>query len=97
MTRSISAHATNIFMEKTFQFRMALFYSFFALGTLTTVTIFLNLKKSVLPKITDPARETQCVHRVSICKLLTTFLGTNWACLFDSIHTGGLIVIQLLD
>ena len=27
-------------------------------------TIFPNLKKSVLPKITDPARETQCVHRV---------------------------------
>ena len=83
MTRSNSAHATNIFMEKTFQFRMALFYSFFALGTLTTVTIFLNLKKSVLPKITDPARETQCVHRVYICKLLMTFLGTDWACLFD--------------
>ena len=51
----------------------------------------------VVTKITDPARETQCVHRVDICKLLTTFLGTNWACLFDYIHTGGLIVIQLLD
>ena len=44
MTRRFSAHAMNIFMKKKIQFRMALFYPFFTLGTQATVTIFLNLK-----------------------------------------------------
>ena len=44
MTRRFSAYVMGIFMRKRIQFRMALFYPFFTLGTLTTVTIFLNLK-----------------------------------------------------
>ena len=43
MARRFSAHVMSIFMKKI-QFRTALFYPCFTLGTLATVTIFLNLK-----------------------------------------------------
>ena len=97
MTRRISAHMMNIFLKK-FQFRMALFYPIFTMKTLTTVTTFLNLKSCFAEdNLTDPTPDTLCVQRVNICKLLIAFLGTDWACLFDSIHTSDLIVIQLMD
>ena len=87
----------NIFLKK-FQFRMALFYPIFTMKTLTTVTTFLNLKSCFAEdNLTDPTPETLCVQRVNICKLLIAFLGTDWACLFDSIHSSDLIVIQLMD
>ena len=66
----------NIFMKKKIQFRMALFYPFFTLGTLATVTIFLNLK-TCFAEENWLARKTQCVHRVNICKLLMTLLGAQ--------------------
>ena len=82
IARKISAHAMNIFMIKNFEW--SYFTQFFYIGTITTVTIFLNLKKSVLPKITDPAHKTQCVHRVNIFQAqirhvyLIKFTQTDW-------------------
>ena len=66
----------NFFMKKKIQFRMALFYPFFTLGTLATVTIFLNLK-TCFAEENWLARKTQCVHRVNICKLLMTLLSAR--------------------
>ena len=42
ISREISAHAMNIFMIKNFEWPY--FTQYFTLGTITTVTIFLNLK-----------------------------------------------------
>ena len=94
MTRRISAHMMKIFL-KNFNFEWPYFTQFFSQFFVTT---FLNLKSCFAEdNLTDPTPETLCVQRVNICKLPIAFLGTDWACLFDSIHTSNLIVIQLMD